>query len=516
MARLKQPAARVPAPAAPKRTALPASFGSPLRWAIVLSVLLLGLRLRLAESVGFGDAEALYAAYALHPQPAYLDHPGFIGIVARFIGDGGAPTPLSAHRFTAFIATALPVVGFLAARAAGAMGTSAYLTFFALALLPEMSIGLFGLTPDLPLAFFWLASLGCAAGALRSEPGTRRALVGMVLAGLLAGLAAYSKVTGFLLALALLAAVTGRGARAHLRTLAPYCGAVAGGIVVTPFILWEVRHGYPLLRHRFVATQANAGLSLRNAGALIGGQLLYVTPPFLWQAYRVLRDLWRERAEPVARLLFLACAVPGVPLVALCLWSRVAEPHWLGPAYLSLAVALPLVSRPSKVVARACVAIGVVAPVLGYALVATPVLPKLMGDKYRPRYDLVNDLYAWQAGLPLVRAEVEEVRSQGYVPYVVGPHWTVCAQLHAGLGPDVAVGCRTKGGDDFAEWYPPSTWSRAPVILYVSDDRFPAPPATEFPHRDVARIQTTRIYRGGHVARTIRVARLELQASALL
>ena len=28
---------------------------------------------------GFGDSEALYACYALHPQPAYLDHPALIG-----------------------------------------------------------------------------------------------------------------------------------------------------------------------------------------------------------------------------------------------------------------------------------------------------------------------------------------------------------------------------------------------------------------------------------------------------
>jgi hypothetical protein len=511
MARVKKAATRRNdfAPAPP-----PPVLGGPLRWAIALSLLLLGLRLRLAETVGFGDAEALYAAYALHPQPAYLDHPGLIGALARFIGDGGAPTPLSAHRFTAIISTTVPFVGLAAAHAAGAKGPSAYLTFFALALLPEISVGLFGLTPDLPLAVAWLACLGCTAGALRSEPGSRRALVGMVLAGLLAGLAVQSKVTGALLAAALLATLSGRAARAHLRTAGPYCGFVAGAIVITPFVLWEVHHGYPMVTHRLVATQTHAGFSLRNAGALVGGQLLYVTPPFLWQAYHVLRDLWRRRDEAVPRLLFLACVVPAVPLALLCLWSRVAEPHWMAPAYLSLAVALPLVSPPTKAVVRSCMAIGVVAPVLGFALVATPLLPKLMGERYQPRYDLVNDLYAWQSGLPLVRAEVEEVRGEGYAPFVVGPHWTVCAQVHAGLGLSVPVGCRTKEGDDFATWYPESTWTRAPVILYVTDDRFPAPAAAEFPHRDVARIQSTRLYRAGHLMRTIRVARLELQASA--
>jgi hypothetical protein len=490
-------------------------FGSWLGWALACSLVLLGLRLRLAELVGFGDAEALYAAYALHPQPAYLDHPGLIGVLSRFIGDGAAPTALAAHRFTAFVSTAIPWVGVAAARATGTRDDRVYLTFFALALLPEMSVGLFGLTPDLPLAVLWLSSLACAALALRSAPGSRAALVGMMLAGLLAGLSITAKATGVLLAASIAVAVAGRGARAHLRTVGPYFGAVAAVIVVVPLALWERAQGYPLLSHRFVATQSGAGLSLRNAAGLVFGQLLYVTPPFLWQAARSLRELFQRRDDPVDRLQFVASAVPAVPLAALCLWSRVAEPHWLGPAYLSLAVALPRLGPPHKWVTRSAVAIGVVAPIAAFVLVSTPLVPKLSGKGYRPRYDLVNDLYAWQAGLPLVRAELAEVTSEGYAPVVVGPHWTVCAQLHAGLGASIPVGCRTHEGDDFAGWFPPRTWSDAPVILYVTDDRFPEPPAAQFPHRDVVRIQSAQIYRGGRVVRTIRVARLERAASAL-
>ena len=35
--------------------------------------------------IGFGDSEALYACYAMHPQPAYLDHPGLIGVIMQII-----------------------------------------------------------------------------------------------------------------------------------------------------------------------------------------------------------------------------------------------------------------------------------------------------------------------------------------------------------------------------------------------------------------------------------------------
>jgi hypothetical protein len=56
----------------------------------VLSAALLAVRLVAAERVGFGDSEALYAAYAVHPQPAYLDHPGMIGLMAHALGGGTA------------------------------------------------------------------------------------------------------------------------------------------------------------------------------------------------------------------------------------------------------------------------------------------------------------------------------------------------------------------------------------------------------------------------------------------
>ena len=65
------------------------------------SAALLAVRLYAASHVGFGDSEALYACYALHPQPAYLDHPGLIGVIARVIGGGVQVTPETAHHVTA-------------------------------------------------------------------------------------------------------------------------------------------------------------------------------------------------------------------------------------------------------------------------------------------------------------------------------------------------------------------------------------------------------------------------------
>src|SRR5207248_9764051 len=59
---------------------------APLRLLAAASAALLVARLFAAGRVGFGDSVALYACWAMHPQPAYLDDPGLAGILARAIG----------------------------------------------------------------------------------------------------------------------------------------------------------------------------------------------------------------------------------------------------------------------------------------------------------------------------------------------------------------------------------------------------------------------------------------------
>ena len=500
------------------RAHLTALVPKELFWALLLSAVLFAIRWYLAHTVGFGDAEALYASYALHPQPAYVDHPGLVGLVARWTGSGEAPTPEQTHRITAIAATALPWAGALCARAAGASTVGALRTCFALALAPELTVGLFAMTPDLLLAFFWLAALGLSAAALRSDPGSLRALVATVGAGGAAGFACLSKATGALLALSLLVSTLARPVRHRWRTAAPWAALGLAALLVSPVVHWEHTYGWPMLRHRLIATQGDAGISVRNAGALLGGQLLYVTPPFLYAAWLVARRLYHRRLlDPIDGLLWHAAWLPGLFLALLCLWSRVAEPHWLAPAYLALTISLAREAVVGRRLGRICVATG--AAVIGFAMVwvGTELPPMLLGSAYRPRYDITNDLYAWKPGLPAVRAAVEEVeRATGKTPVIVGPHYIVCAQVHAGLGRRASVGCRTPVGDDFERWLPNRLWQAAPVLLFVQDDRFPRDPALEFPDHRVAVIRRVHVLRGGRVVRTVTVTRLELEDAVAL
>jgi hypothetical protein len=491
---------------------------APLIGALAGSIVLLAVRLYAAQHVGFGDAEALYACYARHPQPVYVDHPGLIGLVARLIGGGSAPSPFAAHHLTAWLATAVPWVAALAALAAGASRTTCALAAVALLLAPEISVGLFGLTPDLLLSLLWYASVGSSLWALSAGVGSVQALGGALASGLTAGLACDAKVTGVLLLAGLAWGWASPQARAHRRTLAPWAGLAVALVVISPVILDEMARGFPMLRHRLIDTQKDAGLSLRNVGALLGGQLVYVTPPLFIGAFLVARDLHRCRNQDVASRLLWSVTVASLPLVLLCCVSRVAEPHWVAPLYLALPLHLARRARDERLVgtglARSAVVTGAIAIALVHVWVLFPIGPRLLGTGYAARFDLANDLYAWEAGLPVVRKALIESADPDLPPaIVVGPHWTVCAQLHAALPPGVLVGCHADTPDDFAGWLPASTWQRAPVVLYVSDNRFDALPRELRDHKIDFSWQAD-VRRGGALVRRITITRMVASAVA--
>jgi hypothetical protein len=480
-----------------------------------LTVVLLALRLYASRIVGFGDSEALYACWAIHPQPAYLDHPGLVGQVARAIGEGAVPTPASTHVVTAFVASTVPLLAFGAARAFGAKAAPAAAAAIVLAVVPEIAIGLFALTPDLLLAPLWLGSLAFAALGLRSGDGsskvTNARAAALLAAGLLAGVATASKATGGLLvvALAVAYALVARrrdAAAAIARTIWPWAGLASGLVVLAPIVLYEAHTGWPLLRHRLGDMQ-NTWNPIANVAALLGGQLAYVSPVLVAVAFFVARDLFRERkSDALSTLLFAAFAVPFVPLVLFCLWSSGAEPHWLAPALLALPIhaARRVAAVPVKLTRIGAVLAGVMT-LVAHAWVLSPTLDAMFPSSADPKVDIANELYGWptaaQAVQDQMRAAATPFDPEGREVVVVGPHWTICAQLHAAL-PGIRVGCATSIRDDFDDWFPREEWRKASYVLWVTDNRFPGDGAEQLPAHVSVGHGRVQVYRGGRVART--------------
>ena len=489
-----------------------ARVNSPLFALLAVSVTLFAVRLFAASNVGFGDSEALYACYALHPAPAYLDHPGLVGLMAGVIGHGGAPSPHDTHVVTAVLATLVPWLMVAAARASGAALRGACAAGLAMAFAPEIAVGLFAMTPDLLLALLWLGSLALACAALRA-PSSAVSAASFVFAGLLAGIAIAAKISGMLLFAALALAYLSPSSRKHMKTPWPWAGLALGALVALPIFLFEARTGWPMLHHRLVDSQSSSGPSLRNIVSVIFGQLGYVSPLLAFFAVKVGVDLVRRRREDaVSFLLFLAFVVPLAPLTALCLWSRVAEPHWIAPALLALPIHYARTSVPwmSKRIARASLVLAGALVAAVHAWVLVPSLTRFAPRALDPKLDISNELYGWSEA----RGAIESMVEDEHDVVVVGPHWVICAQIHAALGRGTRVGCMTPIRDDFDVWQPRSEWKRAEKIIYVSDNRFEGDPAVLFPDRVVARRGRVTILRGGRIARVFSVAMLESRARA--
>lgn len=494
---------------------------------IGLSALLFLVRIYAGHVIGFGDSEALYASWALHPQPAYLDHPALVAIAMRLIGQGGVPAPDVVHALTTIAVTLMPWLVSIVARTAGAKRREALGLAIVFALVPEIAIGLYALTPDLLLCPLWLGAIALALVGLRArrpEAGAG-AFVG---AGLLAGVAATAKVPAFLLVAALavaygsLARSGPEGARRAARTAWPWAGLLVGLIAPLPFVLYEVAEGWPMLRHRLVDTQVGLGPSLANLGKVVGGQLAYVSPAVVLLLIFAARDLVRERnADATSRVLFWAFALPFGPLLVFCLLSPVAEPHWLAPPLLALALhgarrAAVLFEGRARLVRLAAGTAGLMTA-LAHAWVLVPQSARLLPRSVDPKVDIASELFGWPTAVAAIREELAsavlgEVDPKDTV--LVGPHWTVCGQLAAGI-PDYRVGCATPVRDDFDGWLPRKDWRRASSVVYVTDNRFPSDGAFELPDHAVASQRTVRIMRGGRTARVFSIYRYAKRAQAL-
>ncbi len=499
------------------RREVPASF-------FVLTALTLvtaSVRLFAAARVGFGDSEALYASYALHPQPAYLDHPALIGLLAAAAGGGTSPGPAAAHHVTTALAAIVPWLTALAGRAAGGTWRASFTAAIAMALVPEIAVGLFAMTPDLLLALTWTSTLALAAFGLREAPGSARAAWLLGGAGVMSGAACASKATGALLVVALVVTYASPRARPHARTLWPWAGLAAGLVVTVPIVLYEAQAGWPMLHHRLIDTQAGAGVSLRNAGAIVLGQLGYLSPLYVVAAVLVGKDLARARNDDaVSALLFHSLALPLAALVVLALWSRIAEPHWLAPPLLALPVHYARArAEGRKPVGRrlgaAVVASGLTLSAAVYAWVLVPGATSLLPASVDPRFDIANELYGWPRAVQAVSQVVaaERARSDESI-VVIGPHWTICAQLHAALRDEVPVGCNTPVRDDFDGWLPRSNWRNADKLLLVTDNRYPEDARALFPERAQTLSLQVTVMRGGRVARVFTLTLLERRGAA--
>jgi len=133
-----------------------------------------------------------------------------------------------------------------------------------------------GMTPDTPLIFFWILSLYLLHRAWSIGRATDWLLLACSLG--LGLLSKYAMV--FLYVPAWLLLLTTCPGRARLRSPWPYLSFALSMAFFLPVVIWNSRHNWVMFRHDLGHTRLAQGwgLSLRDFGDFVGGQLGVVTP----------------------------------------------------------------------------------------------------------------------------------------------------------------------------------------------------------------------------------------------
>ncbi len=467
----------------------------------VIAILLFGNILASVLS-GLGDAEALYFYYSQNLSLSYLDHPPLIGVLIRgFTEMLGIST--IAVRTVPMLMTALCLIfSYLCTRDmfGASAGAICILLMFSS---PVFSIGTVAASPDSPLAaltmlFTWiLYRVSTTSVNLNTKNNIYIIILGLVL-----GAAFLSKYTGACLVFSVLIWLLHKENRNLFKQPFLYIGALLAVLCSLPVFLWNVQHDWVGVLHRLVYTQEEAGFSLRNLGALVGGQLLYVGPLVILIFAISIKNLNSSSENIAAKKLLLTISFPilGMTYLLVC-WSKTAEPHWPAAGYLPLfpLAAGEIVNSGDKLrkLFRATLGLGIAIYLIAHIVVLTPLLPALLPPSlYEPKYDLANELRGWDT----VAEAVRRINSNNKP--VVAAFYTQCAQLafHLRRQNDPEVHCVSSSLTDF-DLIQGRFVLEEKGAVFVTDNRFSHKPQEIFFDAEVFLRITVRISRAGKEAR---------------
>ncbi len=291
-------------------------------------------RLVFALALGPGVDESYTLAIARTLNLSYFDHPPLhqwiAHVAAGALGEGfGARLPF----ILLFAAT-----GWIYYRmTAGLFGArSAVVALFALNAAPFFfaSAGTW-IVPDGPLLFALAAAALALSRVVFATPVDRSSVwLLWIASGVALGLAGLSKYSAALTVLGLLAFVAlSPRQRRWLADPAPYVAAAIALALITPVIVWNVRHGWVSFGFQGARGAPGSGLKPVQALAMALGEIAYLSPWLFVPLVMGLVAAWRKRGDE--RRLFLVClALPPIVVFTLTpLWGARGLPHWTMPGW---------------------------------------------------------------------------------------------------------------------------------------------------------------------------------------
>jgi 4-amino-4-deoxy-L-arabinose transferase-like glycosyltransferase len=397
------------------------------------------LRLAVAAITPLAPDEAYYWVWSRALAAGYPDHPPMVALWVRLGTVLAGDTPLGIRLLGPLSAA---IASLLLADAADRLLPGRRAGLLAAALLNAtllVGVGAVIMTPDTPLLFFWTCCLWAIACWLRSpfprDGGAPRRGRWWLPVGLFAGLAMASKYTAAFLWLGIALWLLGTPSiRGQLLRPPAWFGALLGGMVFLPVLLWNAGHGWAsFARQGGRVAEWHAANAIRFIGELIGSQVGLVTPLVfvLFSAGVVFaaRLAWRTR-DPVWTLL-TSMTLPAVLVFAQHALGDRVQGNW--PAIIYPPAAIAAATLRGRVWQR------LQGPALALGLAITLIVYVQAG--FRPVALPVGlDPPALRlSGWGTLAAQIAEVRQREAADFVAADQYGVAAELAREMPAGISV-----------------------------------------------------------------------------
>ena len=310
-----------------------------------------------------------------------------------------------------------------------------------------LGVGTVIITPDLPLLFFWTATLWAMARIVAGRSGARwlvpagngaRIVAGQgaarglpagggfwwLAAGLFGGLALDSKYTALFLWVGIgLWVLLVPAVRPWLRRWQPWVACCIGLVLFTPVLAWNASHQWVGLARQ--GSRVGDWQPARSAGflaELVGGQIGLATP-LVWTLciaglIAAIRRTWSER-DPRWALLVALSLPPLLVFVQHAFGDRV-QGNWPAIIYPALTIACGELAVAKRWCAAAAAALGFTITGLVYVQVATSLIP------LPPRLDPIAIRLAGWDGLS---RQIDTARIATGAAYVAADSYGLTSEL---------------------------------------------------------------------------------------
>lgn len=443
------------------------------------------LRAAAAARLPLFDDEAYYWLWNLRLDWGYLDHPPLIAWLIH-LGTRVADMPLWIRAVPWLCGVATGYVLFLFVRDLFGVRAALIAT-----LLGQGTVAVAGAstlaTPDAPLLLAWVLTARAVWRAARGDRGWWSIAGGGLGLGLLSKLSILWLLAGLACFLAI-------AARDRLRTAGPYIAVAIGGILDTPFLIWNATHRWSTIRFTLTERPVHLPPGPGAVADLLGAQFIFTLtlfPVFAWALWAA----WHRRTDRRFAYLFWA-ALPAVAVpLALALTTGTHRSYWMAPAYLMLTgVVAALWNRTAAVAAGiACASVAVAC-----ILILLPGAPPVPGSE---------QLYGWdRAGL---RA-ASELAGLPPPALLVSDRYQAAAQLAYATRARVPVTLLPDADSDSIWtqlWGPSARWWGRDAVAVV-DPAWPSPDWRGYARR-VSELSPLVVAVGPRPARTFRFYRLE-------